>query len=1335
MEEVQSDRFLVALFDGTNYAAWKFRVQVLLEEHELWDCVQTELGDLVELAERDNDTAAQRTEKNALREKRKKRERKCKSMLISRIHDSQLEYVQDKATPKQVWDALKRVFERKSIASRMHLKRQMLSMRFDGGRLQDHFLRFDKLLREYRGTGAAMEDLDAVCHLLLTLGPAYSTVVTALETMPEENLTMEFVKCRLLDEETKQKSVDSEKFPSNSDTAAFSGTKQQKKIRCFRCKKEGHKLADCPEKKKPSEQKGHRSSKANVAESADRDRDGVCFVGVSGCGASQQARRSKWFIDSGASDHLVRDKELFTELHRLETPVEIAVAKDGESIVAEHSGTVKVMSIADGRNIECTVKNVLFIPQLRYNLFSVSRVEKAGMSVVFERGKALIYRDSEIVASGKRCDSLYELDFEPIRKSENEKALSCGQVPKDFELWHRRFGHISAKNLEVLVRNDMVSGLKVDNDKKQSGSITCEPCIAGKLARKPFSRSEERRSSRVLELVHSDVCGPVTPVGLFGSRFFVTFIDDWTHFTVVFLIESKSEVLRCFEQYEAMVTAKFGKQISRLRCDNGGEYTGKHFKKFCANKGIQMELTVAYTPEQNGVSERMNRTLVEKARAMLVDSGVSKEFWGQAVQTAAYLLNRSPTCAVQTKKTPFELWEDKKPDVSKLRVFGCSVFVHVPSQLRKKLDSKSWRGIFLGYSPNGYRVWDPVKRRIVTARDVVFVETEIGREEQPKPVAGDQLIEISSSPVPENEEEEADGGDDAESSEEEYESLSEESSGESSESGDETADGRPQRDRARPAWHRDFEFEYAGFALNAMSYVDNIPGSIAELKRRDDWDNWRSAIEEEMDSLRRNNTWTLTELPAGRKAVSCKWVFRIKRGDGDVPDRYKARLVARGFSQRQGFDYTETYSPVAKLDTLRTVLALANRDRLHVHQMDVRTAFLNGTLSEEIFMTQPDGFQQGKNLVCRLNRSIYGLKQASRAWNQRFHEFTEKLGLKQSANDQCLYTMGEGRDRIIVIVYVDDILIVGASLQTVKAIKRKFSEEFEMTDAGEVRQFLGMTIKRNVEAGTMKISQRGYLESLLRRFDMMECKSISTPMENRLRLEKGVEERRTDKPYRELVGCLMYASLTARPDLSAAVNYYSQFQACPNEEHWVHLKRVLRYVKGTLDYGLLYEAETEEKLLQVFSDADWANDLIDRRSVTGCVFKVSGCTVSWTTRKQHTVSLSSTEAELAALVTAACHTLWMKRLLLDLGHEPKGPITILEDNQSTIRIAEDARDHGRLKHVDTKYHFLRELIQQAVITVEFVCSSDQQADIMTKALPSASFKKLRSELGIGPCCG
>lgn len=251
---MREDRYHVALFDGRNFAAWKYRVLVLLEEYELDDCILHEVGELPELIPKTEDSTTVSADKEKRRKEQLKRRRKCKRLLIERIHDSQLEYVQDKQSPKEIWTTLKNVFERKSVASRMHLQRQILSMRFDGGRLTDHFLRFDKLVREFRGTGAVMDDIDAVCHLLLTLGSAFATVVTSIETMAEENLSMEFVKCRLLDEETKQKGLGVDSLTAGNEAAAFSGMKMQKKIRCFSCKKEGHKSVDCTEKKKKKQQ-------------------------------------------------------------------------------------------------------------------------------------------------------------------------------------------------------------------------------------------------------------------------------------------------------------------------------------------------------------------------------------------------------------------------------------------------------------------------------------------------------------------------------------------------------------------------------------------------------------------------------------------------------------------------------------------------------------------------------------------------------------------------------------------------------------------------------------------------------------------------------------------------------------------------------------------------------------------------------------------------------------------------------------------------------------------------------------------------------------------------
>lgn len=1351
-EDERNERFLLPLFDGTNFTPWKFRMRILLEERELLQCIETEATEVDDLVEAANDSEADKKAKAVRREKRSKQDRRCKSLLVSRIHDSQLEYVQEKGTPKQIWDALVRVFERKSIASRMHLKRQMLSLRFEAGSLQEHFLRFDRLVRDYRNTGAIIEELDVICHLLLTLGPKFSTVVTAIETMPEDKLTLDFVRCRLLDEETKRKGSGTELFTSSVDSTAFAGSqkknKKKKKLRCYGCQEEGHKLSECPKKKTPERRKFQ--PKANVA-----DRGGVSFVALSSeCRSDElvsERHRVEWFVDSGCSDHLVKDRQLFEELKPLAKPVKIAVAKNDESIVATHSGTVKLFCIVGGKCVPCTVSDVLYVPSLRFNLFSVVKVESKGMRVVFDNGQVKVYKDSEVLVSGSRYGKLYRLDLYTSEESASKAMLSCGRISKNLNLLHRRLGHLNANQLGQMINKRMVDGQLPVTRCVDESDITCEPCILGKQTRKPFPAREGKRSSRVLEVVHSDVCGPVTPTGLNGERYFISFVDDWSHFAMIFPMRSKREALDCFKYYEAVVTAKFGKRISRFKCDNGGEYANKAFVSFCEAKGIQIEWTVPYTPQQNGTSERLNRTVVERARAMLADANIGKQFWVQAVQTAVYLINRCPTSANDSDATPFEVWEGKRPNISKLRVFGCPAYVHVPGEIRRKLDVKAWRGIFVGYSPNGYRVWNPTTRSIAVARDVDFVELpeelhvsdKIKKVEKQNPVIfvrnEDVVLER------EDDEEEPDG---AEEEGEEHPGGAEESEGVEEEDGEHFSsfregesdgtdnaagsNGRPVRVRSAPVWHKDYEVD-ANFALNALSYVENLPDSVSEMQKRDDWCLWQKAMQEEMDALVKNGTWTLAELPQGRSAVSCKWIFKIKHADEDQPPRYKARLVARGFTQKPGFDFSETYSPVARMDTLRTVLALANQEGMAVHQMDVKTAFLNGNLSEEIYMLQPEGFRQKKGLVCRLNKSLYGLKQASRSWNITFHTFIERLGFQRSANDLCLYCRGSDKQLVVIVLYVDDILLVSPSEKLIRTIKRCLAQEFEMTDQGEVKHFLGMTIGRDVEKKVMRIHQRRYLESLLIRFEMQNCRTVSTPMEYKLKLPKGEESKRIFKPYRELVGCIMYVSLTTRPDLAVAANYFSQFQVCPNEEHWIHLRRVLRFIQGTLSLGLCYRASNDSPLLEVYTDADWASDITDRRSISGAVYKVFGTTVNWYSKKQPTVSLSSTEAELVALCTAACHNQWLVRLLGDLGRIPDGPVCFHEDNQSTIRIASSPKDSSRLKHMDVKYFYVRELLERSLIKIDYVPSSMQQADILTKGLPAPGFKKLRDSLGMIVC--
>lgn len=367
-------------------------------------------------------------------------------------------------------------------------------------------------------------------------------------------------------------------------------------------------------------------------------------------------------------------------------------------------------------------------------------------------------------------------------------------------------------------------------------------------------------------------------------------------------------------------------------------------------------------------------------------------------------------------------------------------------------------------------------------------------------------------------------------------------------------------------------------------------------------------------------------------------------------------------------------------------------------------------------------------MVCRLQKSLYGLKQAPRSWNEAFNSFVLSLGFKRSNYDCCLYWKRTGGVVVYLLLYVDDILLMTNNLEEIQLIKNQLSERFEMTDMGEVKQFLGIKVERY--ENQIKISQPKYIDGMLKRFGMEECRPTSTPMEPKPQFEHEGNIELTKQPYKELIGCLSYLMLSTRPDIAAAVNTFSRYQAAPTDKHWSHLKRVLRYLKGTRDYGLVYRRRADSSPLIGYADADWGNDGEDRRSISGFTFKIHDATVSWTTRKQNTVALSSTEAEYVSLSQAACEAIWLRNVLQEFGVDISEPTRIFEDNQSCIRIAEEPRDHRRMKHVDIRFHFIRECIQNKIIRPVYVSTKEQVADIFTKGLPAGPFAHLREKLNL-----
>ena len=490
-----------------------------------------------------------------------------------------------------------------------------------------------------------------------------------------------------------------------------------------------------------------------------------------------------------------------------------------------------------------------------------------------------------------------------------------------------------------------------------------------------------------------------------------------------------------------------------------------------------------------------------------------------------------------------------------------------------------------------------------------------------------------------------------------------------------------------------------------------------------------------MESLQTNKVWDLVELPKDRRVVGSKWVFKAKRSADGTVERHKARLVTQGYSQRYGQDYDETFSPVVRFESLRTVVALAVQNGLQMHQMDVTTAFLNGELHEEVYMKQPEGFAvRGKEgLVCRLRKSIYGLKQSPRYWNSALDIHLKKMGFVQTAGDPCLYMAAEG-EIFLIAVYVDDILLAGKSDEKMTAVKQALSQQFTVKDMGELHYFLGLKVIQNHEAGSVWIGQQSYTENIFKRFGMEDSKTIRTPVDTSIKLVKaGDTDTCVDQQlYQSAVGSLLYLSIATRPDITYAVSNVAKFCAKPTKQHWVAVKRIFRYLRGTQTHGLLYSRSDSDKSVVGFSDADWGGDLDNRKSTSGYVFRIGGTAISWRSKKQPCVALSTAEAEYIALASATQESLWLQQLLADLKKESVKSMVIFEDNQSAISMAKNPQFHGRSKHIAIKYHFIREQVSSGKVELKYCRTNDMVADIMTKGLSGEQFEKLRLMAGVAP---
>lgn len=484
---------------------------------------------------------------------------------------------------------------------------------------------------------------------------------------------------------------------------------------------------------------------------------------------------------------------------------------------------------------------------------------------------------------------------------------------------------------------------------------------------------------------------------------------------------------------------------------------------------------------------------------------------------------------------------------------------------------------------------------------------------------------------------------------------------------------------------------------------------------------------EELQALTENKTWSVVKIPEGKKAVGSRWVYKVKFNSDGTIERYKARLVARGFTQTYGVDYKETFAPVAKMNTVRVLLSVAVNHAWPLYQMDVKNAFLHGDLEEEVYMKLPPGHPQSNDpdMVCKLHKSIYGLKQSPRAWYAKLSSVLEEVGFHISNADSSLFVRIGSAGKLVVLIYVDDLIVTGDNIEEINSLKQALQIKFALKDLGILKYFLGIEMATSHKG--LFLNQQKYVLDLLQDADMVDCKPARTPLDSKLQLDVQSEPLMNLHYYQRLVGKLIYLTLT-RPDISYAVSIVSQFMHAPTMAHLQIVKRILRYLKGSVGRGILMKNNGNTQVMG-YTDSDWAGNALDHKSTTGYCTFVGGNLVTWKRKKQSVIARSSAEAEYRAMASTACELIWLKGLLSDLGCPSSHPMSLFCDNQAAMHIASNPVFHERTKHIEVDCHYIRAQVQSKVINTHYTRSHDQLADIFTKSLPTAQFQLLLSKLG------
>jgi len=1305
---------------GSNFPAWKVQINALLVGYDLVGFV-----DGTKMC-----PAAAHSDYNYWT----RQDQLILHAIISSVDQSVITMLGNVKTSKQTWDILNKMYASKTRSRIMHLKERLTRFKKGSLSIAEYLNGIKSVSDELAVINSTVDDVDLVIHTLNGLGSEYKEVSAALRTR-ENPITFEELHDLLTDYESYLHRDEETPTPVPTALSAQKGRQHyhkrgynpaqqgsstnnrstspgsNKRVICQYCEKSGHTAKIC------YKLHGYPNQKRNTGPSAHHVRHAPYGSG------------SDWIIDSGATHHITNDLD---GLH-LTNPYHGAdhlIVGNGSGAPITHTGN----TVLHTNSHTLHLSEVLHVPTITKKLLSVSSLCQTNpVSVEFFSNHFLVkdLKTQVPLLKGLHRNGLYHMPH----PSSTPTALITTSTST--QPWHHILDHPSKR---------IMRHLSVHNKLQEPQDQFCVSCSSVKSHKLPFS-SSSLISKQPLEIVYTDVWGPTPTRSLDGFLYYLVFVDHFSKYTWLFPLKNKSDVSFVFSQFKNVVEKFFKFPIVSLYSDNGGEFI--KLKSFLSAHGISHFTTPPHTPELNATAERRHRHIVETGKALLYHAKLPPIFWSFAFKTATYLINRLPTPNLKMK-SPYQILHHTKPNPLHLHSFGCLCFPWLKPYTSNKLQPRSTPCIFIGYSTSqyAYQCFDPITHKIYTSRHVSFYDnkfpyTSLTSPKPPPPELPINLYQaphtilplpqhINSSPTLQT----PNSQQSASPLCSEAPMCSENLPGNASPCSSSPHVTSHENNHATDSNH-DYHVVTRSknniFKPKKLYHVSNHPLlenlEPSNIRQAMQYAHWRQAISEEFDALIKNGTWSLVPAPPNQNIVECKWLFRIKRNSDGSIARYKARLVAKGFTQCPGVDFHETFALVVRPQTIKLILTIALANKWPMHQLDVNNAFLQGTLQEEVYMEQPPGLKDAQHPkhVCKLHKAIYGLRQAPRAWHEALKEFITSYGFIMSISDPSLFIYATGGTLAYFLVYVDDLLLTGNDSKFLQTFIGSLSNRFSLKNMGSPHYFLGVEIIP-LQSGLL-LSQHKFIRDILEKFDMADAKPSPTPLSSTATLSLNDGSANVDAThYRKIIGALQYLNL-ARPDLSFAINKLSQFMHKPTTTHLQHVKRLMRYLKSTINFGLMLKKPSSFQLL-AYTDADWGGNQDDRTSTSAYLIFFGGNPISWFSKKQRTVARSSTEAEYRAVATATAELMWLTNLIFELKipiqHKPK----LLCDNVGATYLCSNPVFHSRMKHISMDYHFVREQVQAGKLQVSYVSTKDQLADILTKPLPTSRFHDLTSKMKV-----